>query len=118
MRVRDLERFLDIDVEGSLEERFMDSEELYARFLRKLLNTPDFVMLQEAADVGDLDVALRVAHNLKGVCANLGLYGLSEGFGKVVGLVRGGAEPSAVQEQVRILAGLWDKTLRYIGELC
>ena len=44
MQLQDLKNYLDIDIAESLEERFMDEEAFYLRFLRKLLVTQDFAL--------------------------------------------------------------------------
>ena len=66
----------------------MDEEALYLRFLRKLLTTQDFAILEQKLAEGDWAEALRKAHNLKGVCANLGLNSLSGRFAALVKLLR------------------------------
>ena len=48
MQLQDLKNYLDIDIAESLEERFMDEEAFYLRFLRKLLVTQDFALLEQA----------------------------------------------------------------------
>lgn len=88
MHLQDLPEFLDIDIAESLEERFMDDEAFYLRFLRKLLSTQDFALLEQKIAAEDWGEALRRAHNLKGVCANLGLNTLSKSFAALVALLR------------------------------
>lgn len=118
MNLQELPRYISIDVAGSLEDRFMGSEELYVRFLRKLLTTADFAALQERTAAGDWQEALRRAHNLKGVCANLGLTDLSAAFAGLVQLLRSdGFQPQQAQSQLAAIVPQWKKTLRYIGEL-
>ncbi len=118
MNLWDLPRFLTIDVAASLEERFMDREELYVRFLRKLLSAPEFAALKERTEAGDWPEVLRLAHNLKGVCANLGLTAMSADFAGLVALLR--SEGFSAVQALRQLAAIepeWEKTLRYIGKL-
>lgn len=118
MNLQELPQYVDIDVAGSLEERFMGSEELYVRFLRKLLATADFAALQERAAAEDWPETLRRAHNLKGVCANLGLKDLSAAFAGLVQLLRSeGFLPQQAQSQLAAIVPQWERTLRYIGEL-
>ena len=64
MQLQELKNYLDIDIAESLEERFMDEEAFYLRFLRKLLVTQDFALLEQAVAAGDWAEALRKAHNL------------------------------------------------------
>mgnify|MGYP000724323535 CR=1 FL=1 len=75
MRLQELPQYVAIDIKEALEERFMDSEAMYVRFLRKLLTTDDYKLMEEAAEAGNWQEVLRYAHNLKGVCATLGLTG-------------------------------------------
>lgn len=118
MELQELPQYLTIDITGSLEERFMDSEELYIRFLRKLLTASDFAALKERAAAEDWQEALRRAHNLKGVCANLGLTAMSADFAQLVQLLRSESfQPQQVQAQLTAIEPEWDKTLQYIKEL-
>ena len=119
MQLRELKKYLDIDVEGSLADRFMDNEALYTRFLRKLLDSQDFELLEQALAAEDYEELLRRAHNLKGVCANLGLNGLSTSFALLVQKLRNGCkEQAALESTVAQLHAEWSKTLQCIGELC
>lgn len=118
MKLQELPQYIVIDVQNSLEERFMDSEELYARFLRKLPASADFAALQARVAAGDWPEALRLAHNLKGVCANLGLTVMSAAFAGLVQLLR--SESFAPQQARECLAAIepeWEKTLSYIKKL-
>ena len=45
MHLHDLEKYIAIDIAEALEERFMDSEELYVRFLRKLAASNDLAVV-------------------------------------------------------------------------
>lgn len=118
MHLQDLPEFLDIDIAESLEERFMDDETFYLRFLRKLLTTQDFALLEQKIAAEDWNEALRKAHNLKGVCANLGLNTLSKSFADLVTLLRSEHfTASEVREAFAKLAPLWQKTLDCIGRV-
>ena len=83
MRLKDLSQYIEIDIDEALEERFMESEAMYVRFLRKLLTSDDYKLMEEAAEAGNLQEVLRYAHNLKGVCATLGLTGLQAQFADI-----------------------------------
>lgn len=118
MKLKDLPAVLDIDVQGSLEERFMDSEALYVRFLKKLLLDTNVVELQQAFAEENWDEVLRKAHNLKGVCANLGLNGLSKDFATIVSQLRSGSySTQGLEPLLQQAVAEWDKTLGYIGQL-
>lgn len=118
MQLRDLQQYLDIDVAESLEERFMDDEALYLRFLRKLLTTQDFSLLEQYVEQENWAEALRKAHNLKGICANLGLLSLSAAFAGLVKLLRSaGFTAQQVREQLEDLRSSWQLTLHYIEQV-
>lgn len=95
MKIWDLERITDADVATTLEERFMGSEELYVRFLKKLLTDASFGQLREALLSGDTKGMEMKAHTLKGVCATLGLTELSDKFAHLVAVLRGGESDEA-----------------------
>ncbi len=60
------------DVETTV-RRFMGNEAMYEKFLKKLLDNPNFDSLKENMADKDYEEAYRNAHTLKGVAANLGL---------------------------------------------
>ena len=117
MKVLDLEKVLDIEAQSSLTDRFLNNEELYKRFLRKLPDDQNFARLQEAAAVWDAKIIELTAHTLKGVCANLGLVKLSRDFAAIVNLVRMNGDmarlPALMQEAEEEMA----KTIAAIREL-
>lgn len=118
MRLQELPQYVAIDIKEALEERFMDSEAMYVRFLRKLLTTDDYKLLEEAADAGNWQEVLRYAHNLKGVCATLGLTGLQAQFADIVSLLRSEEYTVAqLQEKLVVVKHEWQRTLQYIEQL-
>lgn len=90
MNIWDLEQITGADVAYTLEERFMGSEALYVRFLKKLLADANYGQLKEALLRGDVKGIEMKAHALKGACATLGLTELSDKFGHLVAMVRNG----------------------------
>ena len=118
MVLEDLPNYIDINIAKGLEERFMDSEALYVRFLRKLAASQEFAQLQAAIQAANWQEALRLAHNLKGVCATLELGTLSAAFAAVVTLLRSDSfAPQDVQQQLMAVQSEWDKTLACIEKL-
>lgn len=95
MEVQDLEQYLDIDIMEALENRFMDSQELYGRFLKKFAAEEREAALGQAFAGGDQQELLRQAHNLKGVAANLGLCGLAAKCQDLVAMLRSGNQDKA-----------------------
>ncbi|MBR5486857.1 MAG: Hpt domain-containing protein [Phascolarctobacterium sp.] len=90
MKIWDLEKITGADIATTLEERFMGSEELYVRFLKKLMYDESYMQLKDAAQYGDIKGVEMKAHTLKGVCATLGLTELSDKFSHIVEMVRHG----------------------------
>lgn len=118
MQLKELPSFLEIDIKSSLEDRFMESEALYVRFLKKLLNDTNVVELKQAVDAEDWENAMRKAHNLKGVCANLGLTKLSRDFAAIVAELRSDAYTAqSVGSLLEKALIEWEKTINYIRQL-
>ena len=118
MHLQELPQYVAIDIQEALEERFMESEAMYVRFLRKLLTTDDYRLMEDAAAAENWQEVLRYAHNLKGVCATLGLIGLQAQFADIVNLPRS-EEYTVPQLQAKLAAvkNDWQRTLQYIEEL-
>ena len=118
MYLKDLSQYIDIDIAEALEERFMDSEELYVRFLRKLEAANDLAVVQGFVIEGDWQEALRKAHNLKGVCGSLGLKKLQGQLAALVKLLRSESfTAEQVAAQLALIKPEWDKTLACIRKL-
>ena len=118
MHLQELPQYVAIDIQEALEERFMESEAMYVRFLRKLLTTDDYKLMEEAAEAGNWQEVLRYAHNLKGVCATLGLTGLQAQFADIVNVLRS-EEYTVPQLQAKLapVKNDWRRMLQYIEEL-
>jgi HPt (histidine-containing phosphotransfer) domain-containing protein len=118
MVLEDLPNYIDINIAKGLEERFMGSEALYVRFLHKLADSQEFVQLQAAVQAADWQEALRLAHNLKGVCATLEMGTLSGNFAAIVTLLRRDSFAAQdVQQSLQCVRDEWDKTLACIKRL-
>ena len=74
--------------------------------------------MEEAAEAENWQDVLRYAHNLKGVCATLGLIGLQAQFADIVSLLRS-EDYTMPQLQVKLVAvkNDWQRTLQYIEQL-
>ena len=118
MRLKDLSQYIEIDIDEALEERFMDSEELYVRFLKKLEAANDLVVVENFVAEQNWPEALRKAHNLKGVCGSLGLTKLQGQLAALVKLLRSeGFTAEQVAAQLVLIKPEWDKTLACIRKL-
>ena len=78
-----------VDVDEAL-ERFMGSEAMLTRFLKKFPVDQGFASLAAALEAGDHEGAVNAAHTLKGLCGNLSIKPLFAGFDRQVALMRAG----------------------------
>ncbi len=118
MQLQELQKFINIAIAESLEERFMDSEELYVRFLRKLEAANELVAVEQLIEQENWPEALRKAHNLKGVCGSLGLITLQDNLAELVKLLRTeGFTKEQAQTMLAVIKPEWEKTLACIREL-
>lgn len=78
-----------IDVEGAL-ERFMGSDALLERFLKKFLDDANYSKLLNALENGDQEAAMAASHTLKGMSGNLSMTVLFELLTRQVALFREG----------------------------
>lgn len=69
-------------------ERFMGSDALLQRFLKRFLDDPTFGSLRQAVEAGDWQQALSASHTLKGMCGNLSMTELYDLFTRQVALLR------------------------------
>ena len=118
MKLQELADVLEIDVQGSLADRFMNSEALYARFLKKLLADENMAGLEAAVAALDLPAAEQRAHALKGVCANLGLTGLQASFALIVNMVRKNeADAASLAQALARAKAQYELAQKYISQL-
>lgn len=84
-----------IDVDSAM-ERFMGSEALFARLMKKFLEDTNFDKLTDALSAGDMEEALKASHSLKGVCGNLSMTPLFELLSRQVLAFRDGDAETAL----------------------
>lgn len=96
-------------------ERFINSEDLYVKFLGKFLSDPSFSEIKPFIDAGDNDGALKSTHTLKGVAGNLGLTKVYEIAADMVNKYRAG-DPSGASARYDELAGAYNDMVRIISE--
>lgn len=77
-----------VDVKGSI-ERFLGEEEIYEKFLKKTISSPEFDKLSDCLKQENYKEAFRCAHTLKGVAGNLGLIPIEETASAITELLRG-----------------------------
>lgn len=118
MKLRELQKFINIAIAESIEERFMDSEELYVRFLHKLDAADELAAVEQLIKQENWQEALRKAHNLKGVCGSLGLITLQAKLAELVKLLRSeNFTKEQAQTMLAVIKPEWEKTLACIREL-
>ncbi|MCR4777501.1 MAG: Hpt domain-containing protein [Lachnospiraceae bacterium] len=61
-----------VDLDTTL-HRFLDSKDMYAKFLKKFLNDTNYDQMQKDCEEKDYDKLLESSHALKGLTGNLGL---------------------------------------------
>ena len=98
--------------------RILPMDQLIAKFVVKFLDDKSFEKLESAAAAGDGAGIFEGAHAMKGVCANLGLDGLSQAASELAEEFRPGhdrtMDDAAVAEKVSELKALYDRTMEGI----
>ena len=102
-----------ICVEQAL-ERMMGSEALLERLLGKFLDDPQYPALLAALEQGDMEGAVSAAHTLKGVCGNLSMTALHQGFTAQVAALRAG-DLSGARALMEEIGPAYEAVCRAIG---
>lgn len=100
-----------IDIDGAM-ERFMNNEEMFRHFLRELPEDEIYCLLMEAFDAGDVDKAFDLAHQLKGIIANLSLSFLYQTMHDIVEILREKRLPH--EECRKHFSEIYEQTMEYI----
>ncbi len=104
-----------IDVDGVL-QRFMGSEKLMEKFLRRFADDVTFGQLRDCIAAGDCDGAFRAAHTLKGVAGNLGMTELFQGVSVMTEKFRA-QDMTGAQEDLSLLQAAYDKVMEAVKNL-
>ncbi|MBQ9412659.1 MAG: Hpt domain-containing protein [Oscillospiraceae bacterium] len=105
---------------GSYEsaKRIMQMDKLIGKLIVKFLDEKSFARLTEAWDARDASGVFESAHAMKGVCANLGLNGLSQQASDLAEEFRPGhtraMDDAEVNSRVAALKTDYDKTIEGI----
>ena len=93
--------------------RVMGKQSLYLSLLRKFVagNTMGLQRLEQALAGGDMALAERLAHTLKGVSGNIGASALQSAMGAVEAALRGHSAPEQVRALMVAPAALLDQLL-------
>ena len=79
-----------VDYEDAM-TRFLDDEDFYQEFLVKFTEDPFTNELKAALEASNIEEAFKVAHTLKGLCANFGFTPLLEFMKPLVEILRQGS---------------------------
>ena len=98
--------------------RILPMDQLIAKFVVKFLDDKSFEKIEAASRAGDGNGIFEGAHAMKGVCANLGLDGLSQAASELAEEFRPGntrtMDDAAVAAKVAELKVLYDRTMEGI----
>lgn len=100
-----------IDIDGAM-ERFMNNEEMFRHFLRELPEDGVYTLLMEAFDAGNVEKAFALAHQLKGIVANLSLLHLYNTVYDIVEILREKQLPC--EECRKHFSEIYESTMEYI----
>lgn len=107
------------DVKGSI-DRFLGQEEIYDKFLKKTISSPEFGKLTTCLEQEDYKEAFRCAHSIKGVAGNLGLVPVEDAASVITELLRNKEDSevdvSAVNEKNKELQNIFQVFTKIISE--
>ena len=91
------------NIGGSIQSalRILQMDKMVARFIVRYLDEPSCGKLLEAYENKDEKGVFEAAHAMKGVCANLGLTGLSEAASEIAEEYRPGKERRFTDAEVK-----------------
>ncbi len=96
--------------------RMGNSEKMLEKFVRKFSNDKTFGELLTSFESGDYTVAFRMAHTLKGLCANLGLDKLHDSAAELTESLRNGVSPNSAELLERVKAD-YDMIVNALAQL-
>lgn len=96
--------------------RMANSEKMLMKFVKKFPNDPSAAELFSSFEKGDFQTAFRMAHTMKGLCANLGLDRLRESSSELTEALRGGVSENA-KELLERVRGDYEMTLAALNDL-
>lgn len=92
-------------------------EKLVKKFLYKFADAKDMEDLKSSLAAKDYETAFRMAHNLKGVCANLSITKLGASSSELCEELRGGRYTDRVEPLLAVVMEDYDATLAAIRQL-
>lgn len=115
MTTKECYELMEGDYEDVLERLL--NEKLVKKFLYKFADAKDMGELQSSLETQDYETAFRMAHNLKGVCANLGLKKLGASSSELCEELRDGRYTDRVAPMLAAVQADYDKTMAAIRQL-
>lgn len=97
--------------------RFMNKEEIYIKFLKRIEGDENFKTLRQKIDEGDAEGAFAAAHTIKGVCANLSIDGINAVLNPMVEILRSGSLDN-VKPMMQEIEGVYAGVVEAIKEVC
>lgn len=96
--------------------RMCNSEKILEKFVRKFLNDKTAGELFAAFESADYETAFRMAHTLKGLCANLGLDKLLKSSSELTEALRDTVADNAPELMAQVRAD-YDMTIGALSQL-
>lgn len=115
MTTKECYELMSADYEDAL-GRLM-SEKLVKRFLYKFADAKDMETLKNSLEAQDYETAFRMAHSLKGVCANLGISKLGASSSDLCEELRDGKYTDKVEPLMAVVQADYDVTVAAIRQL-
>ncbi|MCM1164447.1 MAG: Hpt domain-containing protein [Lachnospiraceae bacterium] len=97
--------------------RMGNSEKMLGKFVRKFLNDKTTSELVSSFESGDYETAFRMAHTLKGLCANLGLDKLRASSSELTEALRGGVVADNAGELLGTVRADYDAVMAALAQL-
>ncbi len=104
-----------IDVD-SVMQRFMGSERLTEKFMKRFADDVTFSQLEKAVVDGDSEEAFRAAHTLKGVAGNLGMTELFDRTSEMTEKFRA-HDMTTAAEDFASLKTIYDRILQAVLDI-
>ncbi|MCM1373673.1 MAG: Hpt domain-containing protein [Muribaculum sp.] len=115
MTTRECYELMGADYEDAL-GRLMN-DKLVKKFLYKFVDAGDMQMLKDSLEKKDYETAFRMAHNLKGVCANLSIRRLGASSSDLCEELRDGKYTDRVEALMEAVRADYDTTIAAIRQL-
>lgn len=93
------------------------SEKLVRKFLYKFADAKDMETLKSSLETKDYETAFRMAHSIKGVCANLGISRLGASSSELCEELRGGKYTDKVEPLMVVVQADYDATIAAVRQL-